>query len=191
LVRAGELVQSFKQVAVDRSEAERRAFELKPATEQIVASLRPGLRKSRSSIAVEMPADIIMDSYPGAYGQVLTNLVFNAVTHGFDDGPGGHMLITARRLGMEQVEITFSDDGRGMPDEVQRHVFDPFFTTRRAQGSTGLGLHLVHNIVTQRLGGRIALVSATGQGTTFRMTLPLRAPGNETEPMTAARRFTA
>jgi len=87
------------------------------------------------------------------------------------------MLIRARRLGMEQVEITFSDDGRGIAEEVQRHVFDPFFTTRRAQGSTGLGLYIVHNLVTQQLGGRITLVSAPGKGTTICMTLPLLAPG--------------
>ena len=124
-----------------------------------------------------MPSDITLDSYPGAYGQVLTNLIFNAVTHGFTDGPGGHMLIKARRLGMEQVEIIFSDDGSGIPEEVQRHVFDPFFTTRRAQGRTGLGLYIVHNLVTQQLGGRITLVSALGKGTTIYMTLPLLAPG--------------
>jgi signal transduction histidine kinase len=87
------------------------------------------------------------------------------------------MQIEARRLGLEQVEITFSDDGCGIPEEVQRHVFDPFFTTSRAQGSTGLGLYIVHNLVTQQLGGRIALVSAPGKGTTISMTLPLLAPG--------------
>src|SRR5712692_10146473 len=110
LQRAGGLIQSFKQVAVDRSRADRRTFDLKLATEQIVVSVRPGLPKLRVSLALEMPTDITLDSYPGAYGQVLTNLIFNAVTHGFTDGTGGHMLITARRLGMEQVEITFSDD---------------------------------------------------------------------------------
>ena len=137
-----------------------------------MASVRPGLPKSRDSLALEMPADITLDSYPGAYGQVLTNLIFNAVTHGFTDGPGGHVLIKARRLGMEQVEITFSDDGSGIPEDVQRHVFDPFFTTRRAQGSTGLGLYIVHNLVTQQLGGRITLVSALGKGTTICMNFP-------------------
>jgi signal transduction histidine kinase len=182
LERAGELIRSFKQVAADRSHDERRAFDLKLATEQIVASVRPGLPKSRASLAVEMPSDISLDSYPGAYGQVLTNLIFNAVIHGFADGPGGHVLIKARRLDMEQVEITFSDDGSGIPEDVQRHVFDPFFTTRRAQGSTGLGLYIVHNLVTQQLGGRITLASAPGTGTTLRMTLPRLAPG-QAEPI--------
>jgi signal transduction histidine kinase len=177
LQRAGELIQSFKQVAVDRSSDDRRVFDLKLATEQVIASVRSRLLKSQSSLAIEMPSDIIMDSFPGPYGQVLTNLIFNAVTHGFTDGPGGHMLIKARRLDMEQVEVTFSDDGSGIAEEVQRHVFDPFFTTRRAQGSTGLGLYIVYNLVTQQLGGRITLVSAPGKGTTICMTIPLLAPG--------------
>ncbi|MGZ5872834.1 MAG: ATP-binding protein [Bradyrhizobium sp.] len=176
LHRAGGLIQSIKQVAVDRSSEARRVFDLKLATEQVAASVRSRLRNSQSSLVIEMPSDIIMDSFPGPYGQVLTNLVFNAVTHGFTDRPGGHMLIKARRLGMDQVEITFSDDGSGISEEVQRHVFDPFFTTGRAQGSTGLGLYIVYNLVTQQLGGRITLVSAPGKGTTICMTLPLLAP---------------
>jgi signal transduction histidine kinase len=177
LERAGELIQAFKQVAVDRSGADRRIFDLKLATEQIVAAVRPGIRKSRASLTLDIPSDIMLDSYPGAYGQVLTNLLFNAVTHGFADGSGGNMLIKAECLGAEQVEITFSDDGRGIPEDVQRHVFDPFFTTRRAKGHTGLGLSIVYNLVTEQLGGRITLLSAPGQGTTLSMTLPLIAPG--------------
>jgi len=176
LQRAGGLVQSFKQVAVDRGSDDQRTFDLRLATEQVIASARPRITKSQSSLAIEIPSDIVMNSFPGPYGQVLTNLVFNAVTHGFANGPGGHMFIKARRLGMEQVEITFSDDGSGIPEDVQRHVFDPFFTTRRAQGSTGLGLYIVHNLVTQQLGGKITLVSAPGKGTTISMTLPLVAP---------------
>src|SRR6266850_6130837 len=188
LQRAGGLIQSFKQVAIDRSSDVRRAFDLKLATEQVITSARSRLLKSQSSLAIEMPSDIILDSFPGPYGQVLTNLIFNAVTHGFTDGPGGHMLIKARRLGGEQVEITFSDDRSGMPKQIQRHVFDPFFTTRRAQGNTGLGLYIVHNLVTQQLGGRITLVSALGKGTTICMTLPLLAPG-QAEPTSTVGRF--
>ena len=124
-----------------------------------------------------MPSDIIMDSFPGPYGQALTNLIFNAVTHGFTNRPGGHMLIAAHRLGKDHVEITFSDDGIGIPEAIQRHVFDPFFTTRRAEGSTGLGLYIVHNLVTQQLGGTVTLASTPGRGTNIQMTLPLIAPG--------------
>ena len=176
LERAAGLIQSFKQVAVDRSSDDRRAFDLKLATEQVIASVRSRLLKSRSSLVIEMPSNIIMDSFPGPYGQVLTNLIFNAITHGFADRPGGQMLIKAHRLGLDQVEITFADDGIGMPEQVQRHVFDPFFTTRRAQGSTGLGLYSVYNLVTQQLGGRITLASAPGKGTTICMTLPMLGP---------------
>jgi signal transduction histidine kinase len=173
LKRAGDLIQSFKQVAVDRSHAERRIFDLKIVTEQIIASVRPGLpKRRRDSLVTEIPSDIALDSYPGAYGQVLTNLIFNAVIHGFTDEVDGRMLIKARRLGTAQVEITFSDDGCGIPEQVQRHVFDPFFTTRRTQGSAGLGLYIVHNLVTQQLGGTITLVSAPGKGTIICMTLP-------------------
>jgi signal transduction histidine kinase len=176
LERAGELIQAFKQVAVDRSNADRRRFDLKLATEQIVASVIPGLPKPRNPLALDVPPDVILDSYPGAYGQVLTNLIFNAVTHGFADGHGGNMLIEATRIGSDLVEITFSDDGSGISEDVQRHVFDPFFTTRRAKGSTGLGLYIVHNLVTEQLGGRITLISALGKGTSIGMTLPLIAP---------------
>ncbi len=177
LERAAGLIQSFKQVAVDRSSDDRRVFDLKLATEQVIASVRSRLLKSQSSLVIEMPSDIVMDSFPGPYGQVLTNLIFNALTHGFSNRPRGQMLIKARRLGADQVEITFTDDGCGMPEEVQRRVFDPFFTTRRAQGSTGLGLYIVYNLVTQQLGGRITLASAPGKGTTICMTLPTHAPG--------------
>ncbi len=97
------------------------------------------------------------------------------------------MLIKAHRLD-KQVEIAFSDDGIGMPENIQRHVFDPFFTTRRSQGSTGLGLYIAYNLVTQQLGGRVSLVSAPGTGTTICMTLPLLAP-DPAEPAGIAGRF--
>jgi signal transduction histidine kinase len=184
LQRAGELIQSFKQVTADRSQADRRRFDVRLATEQLVASLRPSLPKHRDCLVLDLPSDIMLDSYPGAYGQVLTNLIVNAVTHGLADGPGGHVLIRARTIDAEQIDIAVSDDGTGMPEEIQRHAFDPFFTTTRAQGSTGLGLSIVHNLVTDQLGGRISLVSAPAQGTTISMTLPLRAPG-QIEPAAA------
>jgi signal transduction histidine kinase len=181
LQRAGELIQNFKQVAVDRSHAERRVFDLHQLTDQIVASLRPGLKKVRVELVIDVPDGITMDSYPGHYGQVLTNLFLNAVTHGFDDSRSGTIRISARTVGSSQVEIVFEDDGKGMAEDVLRRAFDPFFTTRRGEGGSGLGLHIVYNLVTRWLGGRIALSSRPERGATFRITLPIVAPRQDLE----------
>lgn len=175
LQRAGELIQSFKQVAVDRSHAERRQFDLKEATNQIVASLRPVLRKSPITVSIGIADGLVLDSYPGAYGQVLTNLFLNAVTHGFPDSRPGTITITAAERNAQEVDIIFSDDGIGMGPDVQRQAFDPFFTTRRNKGGTGLGLHIVYNLVTQQLDGRLTLDSRPGRGTSMRITLPRTA----------------
>ncbi|WP_424591347.1 ATP-binding protein [Bradyrhizobium sp.] len=172
LLRAGELIQSFKQVAVDRSHVERRQFSLGEATDQIVASLRPVLKKATIALSVDVPEGLLIDGYPGSYGQILTNLFLNAVNHAFAGGRSGTIVISARARGSDDVEIIFADDGAGMTPDVQRQAFDPFFTTRRDQGGTGLGLHIVYNLVTQQLGGRMMLESRPGQGTTFRIIMP-------------------
>jgi signal transduction histidine kinase len=177
LHRAGELIQSFKQVAVDRSHAERRQFSLGEATDQIVASLRPVLRKASIGLSIDVPEGLVIDGYPGSYGQILTNLFLNAANHAFADGRSGTISISARSRGNDDVEIVFADNGAGMTPDVQRQAFDPFFTTRRNEGGTGLGLHIVYNLVTQQLGGRMMLDSRLGQGTTFRIIMPRAAKG--------------
>ena len=179
LHRAGELVQSFKQVAVDRSQADRRLFDLRESTDQIIASLRPGLKKAQVRLVLDVPAGIVMDSYPGVFGQVLTNLFLNSGYHAFPGDLTGTISIVARTSGSDQVHIIFRDDGIGMPEEVQRHAFDPFFTTRRGEGGTGLGLHIVYTLITRKLGGRIVLSSEPGKGTTFRISLPRVSPAEE------------
>ncbi|MEA2839399.1 MAG: hypothetical protein QOF41_729 [Methylobacteriaceae bacterium] len=182
LQRAGELIQSFKQVAVDRSHIERRAFDLKELTEQVIASLRPGLNKSRVALTFACEDGLAMDSYPGPYGQVVTNLVLNAVAHAFEPGKGGSIKIRSYAEAGDQVVLVFSDNGRGMSPEVRRRAFEPFFTTRRNQGGTGLGLHIVHNIVTGRLGGRITVSSEQDQGASFRVVIPRVAPHENPPP---------
>jgi signal transduction histidine kinase len=179
LNRAADLIQSFKQVAVDRSDAERRVFNLREATEQMMVSLRPALKHSLVWLSVDVPEEISLKSYPGPYGQVLTNLVLNALTHAFPDKRAGTLRLSARKLGTDQVEIEFADDGVGMSEEVQRRAFEPFFTTRRNRGGTGLGLHIVYNLVTRRLGGSLRLESQPGHGTVFRIRLPMTAPKDE------------
>jgi signal transduction histidine kinase len=177
LHRAGELIQSFKQVAVDRSHAERRQFSLSEATDQIIASLKPVLKRSPITLSVDVPEGLIIDGYPGSYGQILTNLFLNAANHAFANGRAGAISISAKARGTEDVEIIFADNGAGMTPDVQRQAFDPFFTTRRNEGGTGLGLHIVYNLVTQQLGGRMMLDSRLGQGTTFRIIIPRTARG--------------
>jgi PAS domain S-box-containing protein len=179
LKHAAELIQSFKQVAADRDYSDQRMFDLGDLTEQIVVSLRPGLGNLTLNVACE--PNLKINSYPGRYGQLLTNLFMNSVTHAFPDGSGGTIDIKVRAAGDDAVNVIFSDDGCGMSPDVRRKAFDPFFTTRRDLGSTGLGLHIVHAIVTNYLGGRLHLESKPGKGTKIRLLLPRAtppAPGN-------------
>jgi signal transduction histidine kinase len=176
LHRAGELIESFKQVAVDRSHAERRQFNLGESTDQIVRSLRPVLKRSPIGIAVDVPEGLIIDGFPGSYGQILTNLFLNAANHAFPDGRSGTISLAATPRANSDIEIIFADNGVGMTSDVQRQAFDPFFTTRRNEGGTGLGLHIVYNLVTQ-LGGRMTVESKPGQGTTFRIIMPRAVAG--------------
>lgn len=171
LQRAAELIQSFKQVTVDRSSAEHRQFDLRETTNQIVASLHPALKKMPVTIAIDIPDKLIVDSYPGFYGQILTNLILNSVGHAFPEERQGTIRISASTCGEDTIKLVFADDGVGMTPEVQRKAFDPFFTTRRNEGETGLGLHIVYNLVVKQLGGSIQLESKPGQGTTFHIVM--------------------
>ena len=176
LSRAVDLIQSFKQVAVDQGYLDRRSFYAGDLTELVLVGLRPELREKNIALNVDCQPDLAMNSYPGLYGQALTNLFLNAVMHAFPDGKGGAIDITVRASGSDKVEILISDNGCGMSADVRRQAFNPFFTTRRESGSTGLGLHIVHNIVTNRLGGQLNVDSAPGGGTKIQIIVPLTAP---------------
>jgi PAS domain S-box-containing protein len=176
LNHAAELIQSFKQVAADRNYSNQRVFDLGDLTEQVVKSLRPGLGKQNLTLNVECQPDLVMNSHAGPYGQVLTNLFLNSVAHAFPGGQPGTINIKVQAFGSDNVEVLFSDNGCGMSHGVRRQAFDPFFTTRRDQGGTGLGLHIVYSIVTNCLGGRLNLDSEPGKGTEIRLILPRVAP---------------
>jgi PAS domain S-box-containing protein len=189
LDRAAELIQSFKQVAVDRSDSEQRMFDSGDLTHRILMSLRPGLRRRNITLKVECQPDLMMNSYPGPYGQVLTNLLLNSVMHAFPEDKQGTVDISVRALGHDEVEVRIADDGRGMSSSVRRQAFNPFFTTRHDLGCTGLGLHIVHNIVTNQLGGRLTLNSDPGNGTKVQVIIPRVAPAIlVTEQTRSARR---
>lgn len=181
LHRASELVQSFKQVAVDQSSAERRHFNLKEYVDEVLLSLTPRLKKTPHQVTTEIPEDLMLDSYPGALAQILTNLVTNALIHAFDDRHPGTITVQAQAEG-EQLRLICSDDGCGMSPDHRKKLFDPFFTTKRGAGGSGLGMHIVFNLVTQALQGRITVETEPGQGTRYDMLIPLRAPDRPAPP---------
>ncbi|AWJ83773.1 PAS domain-containing sensor histidine kinase [Azospirillum sp. TSH58] len=186
LTRAAELIQSFKRVAVDQTSQERRRFDLRSYLDEIITSLGPRLRKSPHRMTVTCPDGITMDGYPGALSQVITNLVINALTHAFPDGREGAMALTVEELPDGELDIRFADDGVGIAPDNLPKVFEPFFTTKRGTGGSGLGLHIVFNLVTQSLGGRISVESPAprhsapdnpaGGGTGFLLRIPVTAP---------------
>jgi signal transduction histidine kinase len=172
LDRASNLIRSFKMVAADQVSENRRLFNVKKYIEEILLSLRPKLKKTSVRVEVVCDEDLAIESYPGAISQILTNLIINTITHGFDPGQSGTIHIEARSAdGI--LELRHADNGKGMPAEVRDHIFEPFFTTARSQGSTGLGMHIVFNIVTRTLGGTIACESTPGQGAVFVITMPV------------------
>ena len=173
--RAAQLIQSFKQVAVDQASEQHRSFELKSYLEQLIASLAPEVRKAGHSLTMTCEEGIELTSYPGALAQVLSNLVSNAIVHAYERGTAGTIALTAVSEGADVV-LTVSDNGRGIPSEDLSRIYDPFFTTRRGAGGTGLGLHIVFNIVTETLHGRIACRSTPGLGTSFTAVIPKSTP---------------
>jgi signal transduction histidine kinase len=183
LERAASLVSSFKQVAVDQASSQRRAFALAEVVDEIVMTVRPSLRRRPFRLAAEVDETVRLDSYPGALGQVLTNLITNAIVHGFEERNAGTVLVRGYAEGTEAAVLEVCDDGLGIPAFAQRRIFEPFFTTRMGRGGSGLGLHIVHSLVTNVLGGTITVKSTEGKGTRVRVTIPLQAPLAAVEPV--------
>jgi PAS domain S-box-containing protein len=181
LQRAADLVNSFKQVAIDQTSSQRRKFSLAEVTGEILLTLWPALRKNEFTVEQNIPDDMFLDSYPGPLGQVLTNLINNALLHGFEDRNLGTIVIAALPGADGWIELTVKDDGVGIPAAHLNRIFDPFFTTKLGAGGSGLGLNITHNIVTRVLGGRVRVQSAVGVGTIFTLTLPLVAPQRDSE----------
>jgi len=174
LERAAELISSFKRVAVDQTSVQRREFELAEFVHEILLTLQPMIKRSPAQVEVQIPP-LVIDGYPGPLGQVVSNLVQNSLVHAFGDRTQGLISISAQAEA-DQIRLTLGDDGCGIPDELVRRVFDPFFTTRLGKGGSGLGLHIVHNIVTGMLGGHIELQQRPGGGARFVITFPRCAP---------------
>jgi signal transduction histidine kinase len=171
LMRAENLIQSFKKIAVDQSSETWQTVELESYLKDIVVSLTPKLKKTRIKVIIQCPQTLRINTMPGALSQIITNLIANSLIHGFREGQEGEITISAKSEKQATV-MTYADNGKGISPENIGRIFEPFFTTARGQGGSGLGLHLVYNIVTLSLGGNIAVSSELGEGVRFTVTLP-------------------
>ncbi len=169
--RAAALVRSFKQVAVDQSSGDIRSFNMRNYLSEVLLSLQPKLKGRPVKVEVDCPHDLVLDSYPGAVSQIVTNMVVNSLVHGFEREQAGKIGIRAALEG-ETVTLSYADDGAGMDKESLDKLFDPFFTTKRGSGGSGLGAHILFNLVTGALGGTVHVDSAPGQGLRYELRFP-------------------
>jgi signal transduction histidine kinase/purine-cytosine permease-like protein len=170
LERAAELIHSFKQVAVDQSSESKRLFNLKEYLEEILLQLSPKLKATKHQVEVKGDRHLTLISYPGAFSQIVTNLIMNSLIHAYQPGEAGQIILSFEQTDT-QVILKYTDDGSGIAPENLSKIFEPFFTTKRGQGGSGLGLHIVYNLVTRKLKGTIQCESQLGTGTTFVITL--------------------
>jgi len=175
LHRAAKLIRSFKQIAVDQTSENRRNFNLKETIEETLLSLQPKIKRTHIKTKLECPDGIEIDSFPGSYSQIISNLITNSLIHGYEDNDEGliKIIVTSNK---SNLLMKYCDDGCGIPEENRNKAFDPFFTTRRGLGGSGLGLHLVYNIITQQLKGEILISNNQEKGLCFEITLPLELP---------------
>lgn len=175
LHRAVALVQNFKQVAADQASEQRRSFDLADVVKEVLDTLSPSLKRHTHRVLVDVPSGIVADSFPGAVGQVLINLINNAYLHAFEARINGSVRIAAKAQ-FGWVDLQVSDDGVGMSQALLAQFFQPFFSTKIGRGGTGLGMTIVENLVKKTLGGTLVVESTPGQGSTFLIRLPLQAP---------------
>ena len=173
LNRAAELISSFKQVAVDQSTETSRSFCFAQLVNEILLSLRPRLKKFQHNVNIECDPTLTVETKAGPINQVLINLIMNSIIHGFEGINDGQIDICAELVANNKLKIVYRDNGKGIPKDIRKRIFDPFVTTKRGQGGSGLGMHLVYNLVTQALNGSISLTSEEGQGVEFVIVFPV------------------
>ena len=170
--RAGALIMSFKQVSVDQATTETRTINLHEYLTDVLMHLSPNYRRTGHEVILDCPLDLSIRTVPGGVAQVVINLLTNSLIHAFPNDRKGHIKLgVSSRSG--EVVIRFSDDGIGIPLADQKKIFEPFYTTRRSSGGTGLGLHVVYNTVRRQLKGHISVSSQPDQGAVFEIVLPL------------------
>ncbi|MGP9800463.1 sensor histidine kinase [Rheinheimera sp. NSM] len=176
--RAASLISSFKRVAVDQSNENRRQFNMLQLINEVLLSLRPNLKKTQHQINVNCEPELELDSKPGPINQILINLIMNSLIHAFEHIEQGEIQITVS-VENNNCKLLYADNGAGVPESIKKRIFDPFVTTKRGEGGSGLGLHLVYNLVTQALNGKIQLQSTLGQGIQIQIDFPVIVRSNK------------
>ena len=173
LARSSELINSFKQIAVDQTSESVREFNLKKYLHEVIHSLRPRWKNSQYNIELDCDDRLTISAPAGAFAQIFTNLILNSLLHGFESQVKGHIQISVRAVDDNNLEFTYRDNGKGLTTDQLEKLFDPFFTTKRQQGGSGLGTHIIRNLVTQTLHGSITANSEVGKGLTYRFVIPV------------------
>ncbi|MEC8231031.1 MAG: ATP-binding protein [Pseudomonadota bacterium] len=173
LNRAAELISSFKQVAVDQTSESSRSFCVAQLVNEILLSLQPRLKKLKHNINVDCDPTLSVETKAGPINQILINLIMNSVIHGFENIEEGAIDIRAEMVSNNKLKLVYTDNGKGISPEIRKRIFDPFVTTKRGQGGSGLGMHLVYNLVTQALNGSISITSEEGKGVEFVIIFPV------------------
>jgi signal transduction histidine kinase len=172
LKHAADLVKSFKRIAVDQSNEQKEAICIKEYLELVITSLKHESKKTPIEIHLTGDKNLVIDTYPGAFSQIISNLIMNSFIHGFKDKSSGHIWVHFE-LKEKKLILIFKDNGHGIPRQYHKKIFDPFFSTNRHEGGSGLGLNIVYNIVSQRFGGSITLKNNPGGGAKFTITFPI------------------
>lgn len=174
LRKARQLVQTFKNVAVNQSVEEVTAFSVYEHVDEVLVTLKPQLKQTQIKVHLDISPELIIESYSGAYYHIISNMIMNSIKHAFPDRHGNIYL--SIKADEDNVYLEYKDDGKGMDEVTCSKIFDPFFTTKRGDGGTGLGMYMTYNIVTQQLGGIITASSEINKGTLFSVVVPLALP---------------
>lgn len=175
LRRASDLISSFKQVAVDQSSQAHYKFNVADNLHQVVVSLGHKLKKSQTEVNIQCDPKLDILSYPGSFAQIYANLILNSINHGFEDRPLPHQVDIQVTQEEGMLQIDYRDNGKGIEPSILPRIFDPFVTTKRGMGGSGLGTHIIYNLVVQLLRGQISCDSEPGQGVHFQIRVPLEA----------------
>jgi signal transduction histidine kinase len=169
---AADLIRSFKKISIDQSIEQKRDFDIVEYVDEVVKTFRNKLKQIPVEVEIVSEKTLMVNSYPGVLAQILNNFIQNSIIHGFEHKRDDAKITIEITKNENSILFVYSDNGEGMADDFKLKAFEPFVTTKRNAGGTGLGLNIVYNIVTQKLNGSLVLETKLGEGTKFIIDIP-------------------